>query len=86
MIAVDRQCPVKTLALDADSLGDFSDALSLSEVAQGNEQNPGLVFIFQRSFEILGCKIRVLPEPSNDGDSPGDRDMDRRAGTSRIAL
>jgi hypothetical protein len=39
----------------------------LGEVAQGNEQNSGLVFIFQCSFEVLGGKIRVFPEPSNDG-------------------
>src|ERR1700676_4540260 len=36
-----RQCPVKTLALDARSRGDFRDALSLDEVAQGEEQNAG---------------------------------------------
>src|SRR5580704_15310809 len=52
----DRQCPVRTRALDAGSLGDFSDALSLGEVAQGNEQNAGLDFIFQCSFEVLGGK------------------------------
>jgi len=43
------------------------DASSLGEVAQDNEQKPGLVFIFQCSFEVLGGKIRVLPEPPNDG-------------------
>lgn len=48
-------------------LGDFGDAMGLSDVAQGNEQNAGLVFIFQCRFEVLGGKIRVLPEPSNDG-------------------
>jgi len=36
------------------ALADFGDALDLSEVAQGNEQNAGLVFIFQCRFEILG--------------------------------
>ena len=35
-VAVHRQCSVKTLAFDAGSLGNFSDALSLGEVAQGN--------------------------------------------------
>jgi hypothetical protein len=64
---VNRQCPVQTLALDASSLGDFGDALGLGEVAQGNEQNAGLVFILQCSFEVLGGKIWVLPEPPNDG-------------------
>src|SRR6266481_6131485 len=62
-----RQCPVKALALDAGSLSNFGDALGLSEVAQSNEQNAGLVFIFQCRFEVLGGKIRVLPEPSNGG-------------------
>jgi len=64
---VHRQSPVKAFTLDAGSLGDFGDALGLSDVAQGNEQNAGLVFIFQCRFEVLGGKIRVLPEPSNDG-------------------
>jgi hypothetical protein len=48
-------------------LGDFGDALGLSEVAQGTEQNAGLVFIFECRFEVFGGKIRVLPESSNDG-------------------
>ena len=62
-----RQCPVKALALDAGSLSNFGDALGLSELAQGNEQNAGLVFIFQCSFEVLSGKIRVLSEPPNYG-------------------
>jgi hypothetical protein len=62
-----RQCSVKTLALDAGSLSDFGDALGLGEVAQGNEQNAGLVFVLQSRFEVFGGKIRVLPEPSDDG-------------------
>jgi hypothetical protein len=37
-------------------LGDFGDALGLSEVAQGTEQNAGLVFIFQCRFEVLAGK------------------------------
>jgi hypothetical protein len=64
---VHRQRPVKVFTLDAGRLGDFGDAMGLSDVAQGNEQNAGLVFIFQCPFEVLGGKIRVLPEPSNDG-------------------
>jgi hypothetical protein len=39
----------------------------LGKVAQCKEQNAGLVFIFPCSFEVLGGKIRVLPEPPNDG-------------------
>jgi hypothetical protein len=40
---VHRQGSVKTLSLDACSLGNFGDALGLGEVAQSNEQNAGLV-------------------------------------------
>jgi hypothetical protein len=62
-----RKCSAETLALDASGLGHFGDALSLGEVPQGNSQNAGLVVISQCSFELLGRKIRVFPEPSNDG-------------------
>jgi hypothetical protein len=55
-----RQCAVKTFALDAGGLGDFGDALGLREMAQRNEQNTGLVFIFQRGLEVLGSKIGSL--------------------------
>jgi len=63
---VSGQGTVKTLSFDAGGFGDFGDALSLREVAQGHEQDARLVFIFQRSFEVLGSKIRVLAEPSNN--------------------
>ena len=64
---MNRQCSLETLAFDASDLGHFGDGLSLGDVAQGDEQNAGLLLIFQYSFEILGSKFRVLPEPSNDG-------------------
>ncbi len=57
---MDRQCPVKALALDAGSLRNFGDALGLGEVTQGNEQNSKFVFIFQCGFQILGGKIWVF--------------------------
>jgi hypothetical protein len=64
-VAVDRQSAVKTLTLDASSLGNFGDALGLGEMAQGNQQNAGLVLIFECRFEVLRGKIRVLPESPN---------------------
>ena len=48
---MNRQGSVETLALYAGRLGHFGDALSLGEVAQGDQQNSGIVLIFQCSFE-----------------------------------
>ena len=67
-----RQCPVETLPLDAGGLSNFGYALGLGEVAQGDEQNAGFVLIFQRRFEVLGGKIRVLSEPAEYGLVVGD--------------
>lgn len=64
---MNRQRAVKTLALNARSLGNFGDALSLRKVPQGNQQNARFVFIFQGSSQVLGRKIRILAEASNDG-------------------
>lgn len=50
------QSSMKAVAFDASGLGDFGDAVGLSKVAQGNEQNTGLVFIFQRGLQVLGGK------------------------------
>src|SRR5437763_16133793 len=62
-----RQRAVKTLPLDAGSFGDVGDTPRLGEVAQGHEQNAGLIPIFQRGFEILGSKFRGLAEAPNEG-------------------
>src|SRR5207247_9549972 len=62
-----RKRAVKALTLDAGSLGDVGNTLSLRKVTQGHEKNAGLIRIFQRSFQILGSKFRVLAEASNDG-------------------
>jgi hypothetical protein len=71
-VAICRQSPVKTLALDAGGLGNFGYTLGAGEVAQGDEQNAGFVLIFQCRFEVFGGKIRVLPEPPNYGLVVGD--------------
>ena len=61
------QRPIKTFALDPGGLRDFGNTLGLGEVAQGNQQDAWFVFIFQRGFEVLGGKFRVLPKPEDDG-------------------
>jgi hypothetical protein len=71
-VAIRRQRAVQTLALDASGLGDLGYTLRLGEVAQGNQQNAGLVFIFQCCFQVLGGEIGVLPEASNYGLIVGD--------------
>jgi hypothetical protein len=39
----------------------------LREVAHGNQQNAGLVFVFQCGFDVFCGELRVLAEPANDG-------------------
>ena len=55
-VAADGQCTVKARAFDAGRLGNFGDALSLGEVAQGNQQNAGFVLIFKCRFKGFGGK------------------------------
>jgi hypothetical protein len=60
------QSAVKALARDVGSLGDFSDALSLGDLTQRDEQHAGLLLIFQGRFEVFRGKIRILAELSDD--------------------
>ncbi len=48
---MDGQRAVKTFALDSGGFGYFGDALGLGQVTQGDQEDAGLVFVFQGGYE-----------------------------------
>jgi hypothetical protein len=55
-VAVHGQSSIKALALDAGSLGEVGNSLVLREMAQRDQQDVGLVFIFSGDRTCLGAR------------------------------
>jgi hypothetical protein len=64
-VAAPGQRAVKAFPLDARCFRDLGNSLCLHEMAQRDEQNTGLIAIFQSGLQVLGGKIRIISKPSN---------------------
>jgi hypothetical protein len=67
VVAMSKKRPIQAFSLDSGGFCYFGNALRLSKVTQGNQQNARLFLIVQRRFEVFSSKFRVLPKPMNDG-------------------